>query len=242
MTRRDLSRCLENAFSRERLGPYRSQTNSRFEACQAYFWNLDLCESLYPVLNAVEVVVRNELDETIASYTGNSWWFSDASLLGGHELDSYEKVHNRLNRESYPVENPTRGHYIADLPFGFWTGLLHSFYERDQKLWPTLLTNASNRQPFGEAPNTLQNRQDFFKRIDSVRKLRNRVFHHEPVWNRDSLTEDYSTSLQVIGWVEPDLEDAFREFCRFQDVYEGGAGSTDRIGQIMQLFEENGAT
>ncbi len=238
MNHRDFHDCLERAFSSERLNPYQERTQNKQEACQAYFWNLALCESLYPVLNAVEVVVRNELDECIAELRGNQWWFRDDDLLGPKENKTVEKTHQRLTDEDSPIETPRRGHYIADLSFGFWTGLLHKYYERGQTLWPTLLTGSVDRSPFPKAPKKLRKRQAFFVRVDKIRRLRNRVFHHEPLWNRDNLEDDYQTILEVIGWVDSDLETALSHFCRFPAVYEDGWDSNGRVRQIAALFEE----
>lgn len=241
MSRRALRQCLEDAFSENRLGAYRSKTDHEDEPCEVYLWNMELCEALYPALNAAEVGVRNELDKAISSYRDNNWWFSDGELLGEQEFGTYDKVKARLQDDDHPIEHPQRGHYVADLSFGFWTGLLHSFYEKNQRLWPTLLTEDSCYTPFAGAPKTLQNRQDFFKRVNSIRKLRNRVFHHEPVWNRDTLDKDYKTILEVIGWVKPELKNVFEEFCRFPEVYEGNRCS-DRVRRVTETFTEDDVT
>lgn len=226
MSQQQFPEYLHRAFTEARLKPYRAEADSDLEACRIYFWNLDLCEALYPVLHCLEVTVRNEMDRCISSLKSNEWWFTDESLMGNYELEKVEKIQNRL--DDGPIEYPTRGHHIAALPLGFWVSLFHKYYERNQRLWPTLFTSKSPRRPFPEVPKALRSRKHIYERLDDIRRLRNRVFHHEPIWNRTNLADDYETALEVIGWVEPELEDCVRDYCRFCEVRDRGWNSHSR--------------
>jgi hypothetical protein len=45
-------------------------------------------------------------------------------------------------------------------------------------------------------------RVQIFDRFEAIRKLRNRIAHHEPIFNRN-LKQDYDELLDTIGWFCP---------------------------------------
>lgn len=52
-----------------------------------------------------------------------------------------------------------------------------------------------------------------------LRKLRNRIAHHEPVLARD-LAEDYRIILEVVGWICPDTSAWIAETSRFPSAHD----------------------
>ena len=57
----DIQRLCE-AISEPRIKPYRHQASgSDSLTCGTYVWNIAMCESLYPSLNCLEVVLRNSV-------------------------------------------------------------------------------------------------------------------------------------------------------------------------------------
>ena len=52
-------------------------------------------------------------------------------------------------------------------------------------------------------------RATVFRRLDEIRDLRNRVSHHEPVWDRDLVTAE-ERILDALGWMNRNLADAIR--------------------------------
>jgi hypothetical protein len=65
----------------------------------------------------------------------------------------------------------------SQLPFGFWIGLLSNRYH--QSLWVPILNKSF--------PNLNQNRADIHKNLYAVLRLRNRIAHHEPIFDLDLL-------------------------------------------------------
>jgi hypothetical protein len=82
------------------------------------------------------------------------------------------------------------GHVVAELSFGFWTGLLANRYHA--RLWEPALRRSFPLLPPGVT------RRSLHRRVESVRRLRNRVAHHEPVFGRD-LAGDHRDILELLG-------------------------------------------
>jgi hypothetical protein len=72
---------LSQAVSRVRLEAYRPSAGSDLDTIVNYFWNITLCEALYPSLDAVEVVLRNSIHRTLSGYFQSEYWFDDTRLV-----------------------------------------------------------------------------------------------------------------------------------------------------------------
>jgi hypothetical protein len=76
----------------------------------------------------------------------------------------------------------TPGRIVAELNLGFWTSLFNAYYEQkgasDPRLWPRLLLAVVPRMPRRQ-----RTRRNLVRYLNDIRALRNRVFHHEPIWN-----------------------------------------------------------
>ncbi|MBX6331688.1 MAG: hypothetical protein IRY91_07565 [Gemmatimonadaceae bacterium] len=102
----------------------------------------------------------------------------------------------------------TQGRLVAKLGFGFWTALCRAPYDHSRadgpKLWPTLLPRV-----FPHMPRAGRSRQNVQARMDGIREFRNRIAHHEPIWNRD-LLKHYDEILDAISWMYPNMSKAVR--------------------------------
>lgn len=60
---------IAKVLSTSRLDPYHlSGTDTTADALSRYAWNVALCESFYPLLHALEIALRNTLDNAISSH------------------------------------------------------------------------------------------------------------------------------------------------------------------------------
>jgi hypothetical protein len=76
-----------------------------------------LSESLYPSLQALEVVLRNSIHEAASVHFGRDDWFDDIEIIHHrHEVDALEKARTKLHPER---KQPNVGRIIAELNFGF---------------------------------------------------------------------------------------------------------------------------
>ncbi len=210
--------------SKPRLEAYRQAPSDRLEdLVDRYFWNLDLCEALYPAFHLLEVGLRNELDRLFCAITGDDSWFFDQAFVRPREYNTARKTEQRIQGRVM------RGKLIAELSFGYWTSLFRRHYHNtNPPIWDDAFFKSSPYSPFPGAPNRWRNRKALGRRFNSIRKLRNRVFHHEPIWNRSNLREEYDDILEAIGWISLELRDALERYCRFPDVYCAGSPISHR--------------
>jgi hypothetical protein len=86
------------------------------------------------------------------------------------------------------------GKVIADLKFVFWEKMLTNRY--DQRIWNgQLLKVFPNLNP--SDPINIS-RIKIYSDLEKIRKLRNRIAHHEPIFNRN-LNNDLSIITELIG-------------------------------------------
>ena len=201
------------AISSDRFEPYsRSPAQRSTTAYATYAWNIALCESLYPALNCFEVALRNSVHAAATDQFGTEYWFN--SRLRKDESDRLNILRSRINFSGNT--NPSAGELVSGLSLGFWVSLFKGHYER--VLWPLLLPAV-----FPYAPRRQRSRREISKRVDSIRRLRNRVFHHEPIWHWRDLPQQHQQILETIGWISPAMLAMTRLLDRFPSVYTRGA-------------------
>ncbi len=187
-----------------RLEAYRAGGND-LDMLARYYWNIALGESLYPALSSLEVTLRNSIHQSGARFFTNDRWFDDprALPLQTREQTQLTDAKQELLRRGRPLEV---GRIIAELPFAFWTGLLNAPYER--RLWAPQTALGLLPGVFPFVPNRYRSRQPLFDRVNKVRFLRNRIAHHEPIWNwtRPSLDVQHREIIETIGWMNPAVQ------------------------------------
>lgn len=62
-------------------------------------------------------------------------------------------------------------------------------------------------------------RQDFADRLGEIVRLRNRAFHHEPLWKDPHLDRKHAMVVETIHWMNPAVVRALSEFDRFPWVW-----------------------
>ena len=198
---------LRNALSEERLQAYDLPTdNDPLDGVARYLWNLSLTVRIQPALHALEITLRNHLFAHAARAIGSKfakyqqiqcWLDADPTPLEGKEYESVRQAKDELARGNRPL---TSGRLISKLGFGFWVSLCKRPYEQGRKtgpaLWPAILSGTS----FPGLPKANRNRALIFNTLDPIRALRNRVSHHEPIWDHD-LKQKHTEILSALSWM-----------------------------------------
>jgi Abi-like protein len=180
---------VERRISKERLEPYLHLANDdRQFAIRIYEWNTSLSESFYGILQGFEVALRNSFHQVLSNAFARGDWY-DAILLKDIEAQNLQAAKGRLLKDG-KVLSPAG--MVAELYFGFWVSLTGPHY--GQTLWDAHLYRAF-RQPM--------KRDKVCKSLSTIRKLRNRVAHHEIIVGRN-LNEDYSLIITTTNWICPD--------------------------------------
>jgi hypothetical protein len=191
---------LERSLSVERFSGYvRSANGDRALAIRLYERNTRLSESLYGVVQGLEICLRNAVDRIFRSAYGPDWYDHMPTLmypLPQKLADAKQSIlrHGKLL---------TPGRVVAELSFGFWTALFGRKYET--RLWVPHLHKAfpnAIRPTASRKKSIAMDRADVAHRLESVRQLRNRIAHHEPILHY-KLDSEYCKILEATGWICP---------------------------------------
>ena len=184
---RSTVRALKRAISPERFGTYlKLAAGDRHQALQLYARNAAVGAAFHGPLQSLEVTLRNAIDEAMAA-AYRSFWF-DSPVLMDAERKSIVRASESLRREGKPR---TSGDVIATVSLGFWVALLNKRY--DATLWRTVLHECFDPTPA---------RARLHSQLDSLRRLRNRIAHHEPILERN-LRKDHDHILHILGLLSP---------------------------------------
>lgn len=219
---------LERAFSPERLAAYADpdRPNDPRETIARYVWEQALVTAIHPALHTLEVSFRNELARAATRLTAGrvfqtagvpSWLDATPSMLMDRELEKVVAAKDRMGNDR---GRWTEARLIAKLDFGFWVALCRDAYADTRaggpRLWPRALDIA-----FQKRPRTVTTRAEVLHRFDRIRKFRNRVAHHQAVWDQEYLAH-HEYILETLGWISPKLADALRQTSPAPAVFHEG--------------------
>ncbi|MBI5128010.1 MAG: Abi family protein [Rhodopseudomonas palustris] len=184
-----INEALERTLTRERLGKYLEAAGQDLDAAIGlYEKNTRLSEAFYSPLQCLEICLRNCLSRELSIRYGDEWFRNRSVPLntGSQQMifDAIEEL-QRDRREVLP------GKVIAELKFSFWVGLLGPQY--DATLWRLCLYKAFLAG--GGKP-----RRAVHSRFNALRRFRNRIAHHEPIFHRDT-TATHAEIIEAIGWM-----------------------------------------
>lgn len=199
-----------NSLTIERLSSYKSTESSDLRnQLSVYAWNSALCAALYPWLSMLEVALRNAMDNAIGEDKNNDYWF-ELPFFDNLPIEEAKKKILSQKKEITP------GRIIAELNFGYWTRLFSTRYETQQIIWPRLI-----KPIFPDLPRSLCARESLSKRIQDLRKLRNRVYHYEPIWRFD-LNQYFVELQEIIGGLNCALLPYLKLTCNFEVLLKNG--------------------
>ena len=203
--RQDELENLRRFLSQERLGPYLALASDDLRhAVHLYERNTSLSEALYGLLQGLEIPLRNAMHSSLSAGLGREDWY-DAIAWRVAQQEQTNNAKASLMSKGKPA---SPGRMVAELTFGFWVGLTGPKYSVN--LWEQHLYKAF--------PNAKLGRKQLNKRLESIRLLRNRVAHHEPILSRD-LPGDVARILETIGWISKETEQWVRQTNCFTERY-----------------------
>ncbi|MFI7505031.1 hypothetical protein ACIBVL_42475 [Streptomyces sp. NPDC049687] len=200
------------AISPERFQPFLHQCGGdRVRALRLYAWDSEVARALQSPLRDLEVSLRNRLHRQLVGKHGQEAWWDVPKARPNHKgLDMLERARETLeDRRPYRPFGPCD--IVAQLPFGFWVGLLgrggRDNYE--MKYW-----NSSLRHLFREHRG---GREDLYRKFQFMLTLRNRIAHHECVFQRH-LERDLETALTLLRHVSPEMADRHEKYGQVPQV------------------------
>jgi len=180
--------------SRERLEPYLTTClGDQSAAVRLYSWNIQVSAALQAPLGCLEVAYRNALHYRLSTLFGRGDWWLAPNIQLHHTAqrmvtDAIQEIQRRRKR-------PTPGRTVAELSFGFWVSLLGSGTDYETRLWRPALRHAF--------PGYRGRRAPLHREFDDVRRLRNRIAHHEAI-HRHDLAADHERILRLLGYISPE--------------------------------------
>lgn len=207
-------------LSSPRLDAYKEKADDSEQIIiDRYFWNLDICEALYPALHIFEVTLRNEMNSSISSLLkDDNWLVNTNAFLNTNERTCITRAINSLHKKDV-----TQDRLVSMLSLGFWNALFTRAYEpsHNQVIWPALfkVKKADGSSFLQYCPKFKRNRSHIFSCLRDIRVLRNRIAHHEPVWkDKTKLVSNYNLIIDFLKWIDPELSKIVGKYCRFDET------------------------
>ena len=174
---------LRRAFSEERLTKYKAaycgpaDASGDYCGYGLYIWNSKLAAACFTSIHVMEVVLRNAIAEACEAKYGANWMYLP-SFHTSLKQGSYDELYDLTDgfSTSLPI-----GKLIPELTFFFWQGLLAT--KQYDRLWKGRLFHifpSATRLPHEK--DSLKKLHDA---VEHVRLFRNRIAHHEPIFNRN---------------------------------------------------------
>lgn len=186
---------IKHALSAPRIGTYEAATAASVPltgALALYAWNAQVSAALMAPLHICEVVVRNAAADAIARVYGSNWPWQQVFVVS---LPDPTKGYNpREELLKARIGQPNAGKVIPELKFIFWQRLFTRRF--DDRIWrPHLRTIMPLLDP---AKKISELRALIYAELDELRKLRNRIAHHEPIFLRN-LADDIQKIRALIA-------------------------------------------
>lgn len=163
---------------------------------EEYKQNLHNSEKYYILLSVFEVSLRNSIDYYFKYKISKEW--IDSDIL---HKDTKQKIIEAKKKILQRRENKTYDKIIAELPLGFWTSLF-------RKSYTNLIRIKDIKYIFPNIPTREQkliNRDILDKKLNRIRKFRNRVFHYERIINKSEYTNIENDIFELLSYFDRDI-------------------------------------
>lgn len=207
---------LEISLSPERMTIYSSAATVDMEtALKLYIWNTAISAAFYGPLQGLEVALRNAMHRELTASFGSAWFDDPRCRLDSGAFRRIDAVKDEMRRAGRAVDAP---HVVAALSFGFWVSLLGrggrlasgaGYADYETTLWRTCLHRAF--------PNRRAARRQVHGPLDYLRTFRNRIAHHEPIFDRH-LERDHESILAATGWISTETQGWIRHHSRVPEL------------------------
>lgn len=206
----------KNTLSIERLRSFVQSENDTLNCVlERYKNNIRISQALYPELSILEVTLRNAINSMLCEQISPNWLedeIKQQKILADQEHTKLLRAYNDTKNECKP-QKFTPGKVIANLNFGFWTGLCSKRYST--KIWHK---KECFRGVFVNCSDGAQQINMLSKKLTSIRKLRNRIFHYEPILTK-SLLNKYDEILEILSYLPRGSSNILKDTSNFLDVY-----------------------
>jgi abortive infection bacteriophage resistance protein len=135
-------------------------------------------------------------------------------ILSEQDIKKIESIASKVRREN--KKEPVHDDIVAQMTFGFWCSFFHRKY--DPAIWHR---KDAVKMIFPNLPRVNRKRAYIENKILTIKEIRNRIAHHEPVWNRKiSIIEAHTICHELIHAMSNDAVEMLKSIDRFSSVYQ----------------------
>lgn len=203
-----------NELARPRLATYLAPLGyvQTKDSTKAHFLLNDISQHFYVPLQLIEIVLRNKINQHASQALKRDDWYDllpatktsqdmviEAKRLAGAEVTGRPITHDDI---------------VCRLMFGFWAYMLDTPYRNTADAQRFIWSQHDFKRVFDGAPAGVTI-GIVMLRLKNLNDLRNRLFHHEPIWRSpkaqsidgaiDVLKHKYEDMIEVLRWMSPDL-------------------------------------
>lgn len=234
---------LERAISTPRAARYLLATKndltgavSPSAALSLYEHNARLSAAAWATVASIEITLRNVIAESLTDYHAKMrpgaavrwydeprWFPATTKWFTAETMKSIEVAMRRANDPGpSAAARPAQGKIVAELTLGFWSYLLVARHEHS--LWNRAIRA---RFPALSDLSGSDSRKIVHGRTEALNYLRNRVAHHEPIYEpftipgRATLLDPETVlrdATELIAWADPIVGSWIGRNNRFADV------------------------
>lgn len=212
-------------LSSSRISTYQNNNlcdGSEEQSLGLYVWNKQLSGLFYPVLQVLEISLRNAINtayiedkesEIESNFPPAQWeqekskidlfWFKNCYTRQNNSIaySQIQKAESDLIRDNKQI---TVNNLIAKLTFGFWVHMTDRNHRSNSNpasppiiaLWPKLTNKVF---PFAlDGNNAHLTINNISTKLFEINVLRNRIAHHEPIWKTDSIYDSDNAINNII--------------------------------------------
>lgn len=207
----DYPRLVAN-LSGSRLQTYRDRFGcvSDAETIKLFFLLQDVSSHLFTPLQLLEVTLRNGIHAAIGRKKRHADWYNQIFLTTA-SLKHLATAKASAAQEIGAKRPITPDDIVCRLPFGFWVYMLDAKYRNTNTASLYLWDKHTFSTVF---PNGTKGIKAVFSELKIINALRNRLFHHEPVWSAhgvnsaelalNKIKRHYQDVTSTLGSMAPD--------------------------------------
>ena len=185
---------IPHVLSQPRFATYlQNSNNDKDKALALYQWNLELTSAFIVPLHILEISLRNAVVESLEIVHTTNWpWNQGLIRRLPNPKVGYSPARDLSNVAN--MKNPTMGKVVAELKFVFWEKMFTK--RHDNRLWNNHIMTSFPNAPVSMT--TAEIRSKIYEDISIIRKLRNRIAHHEPIFIRNT-QDDFDKIHELIS-------------------------------------------
>ncbi len=223
------------AVAPSRMAAFVELTDScPLEPAGRYIWATHLSASIAPALHTFEVALRNAMHSALSDYYQRADWYAIPQFFQPQEGGLIKTAIGNAKNKAKKANRPhTPDDVVSELMLGFWCGLLNSPY--DTSVFRPCLSRG-----FRNLPAPLKVRSDLNSKVVEFKRIRNRVFHHEPIWNYPGIDQVEAELWVLAEALYPEYSILSQDQSHFQQIFHNRSACKVALDNCLAMCVAQG--